>query len=116
MPKTQGVRTFLLTEELPHGVSSGTCSGERRHQHVARYGMKSERARGANLRAALGNGGVHGVESAKERADRRDRRDKPAKSGDELGHARGLLGVVGDFAGYVHIQTRIRRESVPQLL
>src|SRR5438552_5507075 len=41
---------------------------------------------------------------------------EPAQNRDELGHARGLLGVIVDFAGYVYIKSRIGGLLIPQLL
>src|SRR2546426_3827091 len=76
--------------------------------------VKAQRAHGGDFAAALGDGGVHGVEGAKDRADGHDRRYKSPKNGDERGHVCGLLGVVVDFAGYVYIQTRIGSERILQ--
>src|SRR4029077_15472243 len=78
--------------------------------------VEPDRTHGGNFAAAFGDGGVHGVEGAKDRADSHDRRDKSAQYGNELGHARGLLGVIVDFAVYIDIQTRIGGESVLQFL
>src|SRR5437588_8099270 len=65
--------------------------------------VEAERTHGGNFAASFGDGGVHGVEGAKNRADGHDQRHEPAQDGDELGHARGLLGVVVELAGYVDI-------------
>src|SRR2546422_6256918 len=67
-------------------------------------GVEAECAHGGNFTAAFGDGGVHGIEGAKDRADGHDQRDEPPQSRYELGHARGLLRVVVDFAGYIYIQ------------
>ena len=79
-------------------------------------GAEAKGAHGGDFAAAFGDRGVHGVESAEDCADGHDARDQAAEDRDQLRHARGLLGVVVDFAADIDRQARVGGDGVLELL
>src|SRR5216683_3186501 len=73
-------------------------------------------ADGGDFAAAFGDRGIHGVERAEDGADGHDGGHESTENGNELGHARGLLGVVVDFAADIDVEARVGGDSVFELL
>ena len=122
----ENVCQFIVAVVRPLSGSTATTADEpaderyeQRFDHEGedhRGGAEAQGAHGGDFAAAFGDRGVHRVERAEDRADGHDAGDQAAENGDELGHARGLFGVVVDLAAHVHVQARVGRDGVLELL
>src|SRR5260370_16874955 len=72
-----------------------------------RGSAEPESTHGSDLPAALGNGGIHGIQRAENRTDGHDSGNKPAQYGAERSHPCGLFTVEVTFPDYADVQTRL---------